>query len=93
MTTKMPQTESGQQETNTLLQRRKAMFQVVRRVYLTHAVARASGSTETHFGQRVIAAIQALPADMRNDPAYADPVAWVKKARENTAPATDSDDE
>jgi hypothetical protein len=32
-------------------------------------------NSDEHFGQRVIAAIEALPAEMRNDPAYADPVA------------------
>lgn len=46
-----------------------------------------------HWGQKVIAAIKALPEDMRNDPAYADPVAWVKRARENDAPPDDSDSE
>lgn len=50
-------------------------------------------SPDEHFGERLIAALQALPDDMKNDPAYADPVAWVKRARENTAPPDDSDDQ
>jgi hypothetical protein len=37
---------------------------------------------ENHWGKRVIAAIEALDPEIRNDPAYADPVAWVKRARE-----------
>lgn len=36
----------------------------------------------THWGQRVIAAINALSPEMKNDPAYDDPVTWVKKQRE-----------
>ncbi len=35
-----------------------------------------------HWGQQVIAAINALSPEMKNDPAYDDPVAWVKEQRE-----------
>ena len=36
----------------------------------------------SHWGQRVIAAINALSPEMKNDPAYDDPVAWVKQQRD-----------
>jgi len=35
-----------------------------------------------HWGQSVIAVINALSPEMKDDPAYDDPVAWVKKQRE-----------
>lgn len=51
-----------------------------------------SETTEPHFGKRLIAALEQLPDEMKNDPAYADPVGYVAKVRMGIDPrAPDSE--
>jgi hypothetical protein len=52
-----------------------------------------SVNTDNHWGKRVIKVLERLDPETVNHPDYADPVAWVKKVRENNNSRNDSENE